>query len=41
MNGIGMIFGELDFGGVIQRRGTDVSTPKNGSRGAEIVFGGI
>jgi hypothetical protein len=29
------------FGRAVQRRGTRVSTPKNGSRGALFVFGGI
>jgi hypothetical protein len=30
-----------NFGKAVQRRGTDVSTPKNGSRDGKFCFGGI
>jgi hypothetical protein len=38
---IGKVFGELDFGGIIQRRGGRVSTLEIGSRGGVLCFGGI
>jgi hypothetical protein len=39
--GVGIGFWGLEFLGEFQRRGVHVSTPKNGSRGAEKCFGGI
>jgi hypothetical protein len=41
MNGIWELFGELGFFEAGQRRGVHVSTPKNGSRGGFLCFGGI
>jgi hypothetical protein len=38
---IGKVFGELDFGGIIQRRGGRVSTLEIGSRVGDLCFGGI
>jgi hypothetical protein len=38
---IGKIYGDLGFGGRVQRRGVHVNTPKKGSRDGEICFGGI
>jgi hypothetical protein len=34
-------FWEFGFWGKVQRRGVHVNTPKRGSRGEEICFGGI
>jgi hypothetical protein len=37
----GKVFGELGFGGEVQRRGVHVNTPKIGSRVGQMCFGGI
>jgi hypothetical protein len=41
LNEIGLEFWILVFWGNVRRRGTDVSTPKIGSRGVCLCFGGI
>jgi hypothetical protein len=41
LNGIGLGVWDFGFWGNVRRRGTDVSTPKLGSRGVCFCFGGI
>jgi hypothetical protein len=41
IEGIWKLFWSFGFWGKVRRRGTDVNTPKIGSRGGKCCFGGI